>query len=399
MLVRAIVLVNILQTAISLILKNTRNSLLSRTGRIHFLDHYTKNEIEDVSPSPRKGESLSRGWSNVILKPRVDSENEKLYFLVLVHSKPDNFLERKLIRETWGSVKKYKQWRMQVIFVMGKPGGGYFNDHMQHKDEDFEKNSVLKSRSLHHHDTFFNSKKDTWKNVKLESTMRLLELESNIHRDLLLGDFLDVPGNETEKYNLGFQWALGSPLAKLATFVLKMEDNVFVEIFHLYNFISAVYGPSPVQDLICDVIPAGTFGQRQGHQVNSALNHVPTGMFPKFCSSSAYLITPKLLMKMLKIRDDLSKSVPEEVPDDIMLTGLIREHLRVPPIYLNLRYSHGHRQAERWLNNGQPLTPLPFIFVVRGTHKDDRSWSSLVNSLWEKSVKIQEDFNKMQNIL
>ena len=38
-------------------------------------------------------------------------------------------------------------------------------------------------------------------------------------------------------------------------FVLKTDDDVFVEIFHLFNFVSAVYGFSPGPSLVrCHLI-------------------------------------------------------------------------------------------------------------------------------------------------
>lgn len=41
--------------------------------------------------------------------------------VTLVHTARDHFLERKAIRETWGSLKSYKDWSTRVIFLLGEP--------------------------------------------------------------------------------------------------------------------------------------------------------------------------------------------------------------------------------------------------------------------------------------
>ena len=50
----------------------------------------------------------------------VCSVSPKLFFLVLVHSKPDNFQHRQIIRDTWGSVSQIEGRRIKVLFLIGK---------------------------------------------------------------------------------------------------------------------------------------------------------------------------------------------------------------------------------------------------------------------------------------
>jgi len=345
-----------------------------------------------------KGHSFLKSKKNFLLEKTDSCKDENLYFLILVHSKPEHFLKRRIIRDTWGSVKKYKNLNMNVLFLMGKPGGGKKEDVIRGTDKEVGMNSVLKSRSLHHHDTFFKSRRKNNPFNKVDSILKLLELESDLHRDILLGNFNDTPGNESQKHLLGFKWVLDKCGMNPPTFVLKMEDNVFLEIFHLFNFVSAVYGTNPDPSLICDVVPSGTFGHKHDYKRNYRHRDLTSTLFPKSCSGAAYLITPGLLRHFVEARKELPSSF-QEVPEDVIMTGLVREHLEVSPIYLNLRYTYERSQAERWLNNGQPYTPLPFLFVVQSNNIEERIWSNLVKSLWSKSVKIQEDFDKMLTII
>ena len=49
--------------------------------------------------------------------------------------------------------------------------------------------------------------------------------------------------------------------------------------------------------------------------------------------------------------------------DDVYMTGLVREYLRVSPFYLNLRYTYELGRPTKWLHS-KKKKPLPFIFVV-----------------------------------
>ena len=86
------------------------------------------------------------------------------------------------------------------------------------------------------------------------------------------GNFTDNLGNQIEKHIMGYNWVhhqCSTPRLEfvflwtmcrdlnqtllymiLFRFVLKTDDDVFVEIFHLFNFVSAVYGFSPGPSLV-----------------------------------------------------------------------------------------------------------------------------------------------------
>jgi hypothetical protein len=56
---------------------------------------------------------------------------------------------------------------------------------------------------------------------------------------------------------MGFKWLEDECLTSKPSFVVKADDDVFIETFHLYNFVSAIYGQSPKRSLVCDVVPTG----------------------------------------------------------------------------------------------------------------------------------------------
>jgi len=209
-----------------------------------------------------------------VLSPSIDTCSEKLYFLVLVHSKPDNFKERELIRQTWGSVHKMQGWEVRTVFLLGK-----YTQHSQSRGEVKRSSSdesddllshrgsqnSLKSRSLHEH-SFFKSDPYDSELYKADSTDKLVRLESDLHNDIIQGNFDDTPRNLTYKHVMGYKW-VQDHCPNPPKFVLKSDDDVFIEMYHLFNFVSAVYGSHPGPSLVCDVIPAGTAPHRSGNKV------------------------------------------------------------------------------------------------------------------------------------
>ena len=59
------------------------------------------------------------------------------------------------------------------------------------------------------------------------------------------------------KHLMGFKWLDEACGASKASFVVKADDDVFIETYHLFNFVSAIYGSTPKRSLVCDVIPTG----------------------------------------------------------------------------------------------------------------------------------------------
>merc|ERR1711962_547170 len=307
--------------------------------------------------------------TQLLIRPQ-ESCGSKLYFLVMVHSAPKNFRQRDLIRETWGSVSSLQGWQVRVVFLLGL-AGQESREKSRSQDDNW-----LKSRSLDSN-AFLKSSSTASQLYRSESVNQLVTLESRLHRDIVQGNFSDNVESLTQKHVMGYRWV--TDFCSTPRFVLKTDDDVFVEMYHLFNFVNAVYGSSPGPSLVCDVIPAGTSHHRAGKWKETHR------LFPKYCSGSAYLVTPSLVSTFLKATEE----VPSLRMDDVYMTGLVRERLGVSPFYLNLRYSYQQARARKWVRSSK-RSPLPFIFVV--SSGDDRDWPELVRSLWRKSTELQSDY-------
>ena len=222
-----------------------------------------------------------------VTKPDSDRlcQSDRLYLFVLIHSQPGNFKERELVRKTWGSVaRQSRDTEVKLLFLMGLPSDnsqGLFRDHKLQKSgrPDGQENSI-KSRSLNRNGFHRSNRLDSDR-YKSHATQLLVNLESDLYNDILQGNFDDSPLNQTSKHIMGYRWILEECDAK-PTFVLKTEDNVFVEMHHLLNFLTAVYGDHPSPSIVCDVIPAGTSPHKtQDQEILQEMDKHGNHLYPK----------------------------------------------------------------------------------------------------------------------
>ncbi|KAJ8982668.1 hypothetical protein NQ317_017658 [Molorchus minor] len=113
--------------------------------------------------------------------------------LVLVHSSPNNFEKRRTIRETWGKNSD----SVKVLFMIGSVASSYLQ--------------------------------------------RDLENENDMYNDFVQGSFLDTYRNITYKHVMIFKYVIyHCPQAK---YILKTDDDVFVNIPSMENFLTVDLSP------------------------------------------------------------------------------------------------------------------------------------------------------------
>lgn len=89
-------------------------------------------------------------------------------------------------------------------------------------------------------------------------------------------------------------WTNRHCLNTSSALIVKMEDDVFVEIFHLHQFVQAVYsGSNPLSphSFICDVI-----------QQPDLYDH---------CNGAAFIMTPDLIQPLLEASHQHFRKVRE----------------------------------------------------------------------------------------
>jgi len=191
-----------------------------------------EKKLNHPKPTPKASDLLQNPFNVSILKPNdfthlIDLHNfyfklnnfpcrknnslngdiEDIFVMIIVHSAPTNYQKRKFIRKTWGSRSVISNFQMRLVFLLGS---GFSQDD-EHK---------------------------------------LLQ-EDQKYNDIIIGNFKDTYRNLTYKHIMGLKWI--SYYCQNAKFVLKTDDDIFIDTFQLIAYIKAYLfnGIPPKRYLIC----------------------------------------------------------------------------------------------------------------------------------------------------
>ena len=88
-------------------------------------------------------------------------------------------------------------------------------------------------------------------------------------------------------------------------FHIKADDNVFIEIYHLFKFVKAIFGNQgpKKKSLVCDVIPRDANPKRRNGIEDDVLETIN---YPEYCNGMAYLMTPDLIPEFIKASNEVT---------------------------------------------------------------------------------------------
>lgn len=196
----------------------------------------------------------------------------------------------------------------------------------------------------------------------------------------MVGAFRDHYHNLTYKHAMALRWAASR--CRHAAFVVKADDDAFVDVPALRALLDRTFAAQPPRrTLACHVLPPGTRPQRSGKWAVSAADY-PWPEYPQYCAGLAYVATPDAA-------DELSRAAqagaaPRVWVDDVWVTGLLAEALRLQHHYLNLRYSYDHTEMAQWAARARASLPPPFAFA----HLDPAcpDWRPTLDALWRHAL-------------
>ncbi|KAM6100863.1 beta-1,3-galactosyltransferase 4 [Pterocles gutturalis] len=207
------------------------------------------------------------------------------FLLVLVPSAPSHWSQRQAIRDTWAS-GQHPGWveeqnlglSTRTLFVLGLPEVG--------------------------------------------GVQEGIRAESSRYADVLQGSFSDTYANLTRKTLLLLRWAAAR--CPSARFVLKADDDVFVNLPALTNHLAALRNS---QNLYLGRVHWWVRPNRlpdTRHHVPVAL--FPSARFPPYCSGTAYVLGRGALVAILQV----AHLVPLVAPEDVWV-GLCARRAGVSP--------------------------------------------------------------------
>lgn len=316
------------------------------------------------------GENIKPNWARALFAPYsmcVDAEESHSKIVFLIHSRPGNLIQRNNIRETWGSVQKLSNgMTVERLFIIGKLKLFDYDDDERYDDEDDD-------NDISNYDTQIPNREKG--NEVLDN---LVQGEADRHQDILIGNFIDTYKNLSIKHELALRWVTQNcPKAK---FVLKADDDAFVDVYGLFAFLDRTLGTSGDESfLACDVIPGGTTPQKRGKWAVS-LSQYRHEEYPQYCSGLAY-VTSMDIARSLALR---ARTEDWLWIDDVWMTGLLTKGINVKYIYLNARYCYDLAPIDHWLENLSPQSSPPCTVAHLDTGSS--SYSHVLHKLWQHSL-------------
>lgn len=202
--------------------------------------------------------------------------NSSVLLLILVHSSPKNFFKRKTIRNTWGQNRD----NVKVVFMIGSVADRNLQD--------------------------------------------LLLKENSVHHDMIQGSFLDAYRNMTYKHVMSLKYALyHCPQAK---YILKTDDDVFVNMPTMVDFLTYGLSPNGADNLmLCVLIKNAMVLRSYRSKWRVSFKEYPYRRYPPYCIGWAILYSPDVVFALYK-----AAQVNDYFwIDDVHITGILAEQVHV----------------------------------------------------------------------
>lgn len=254
-----------------------------------------------------------------------------LFLAVFVHSAPAHFARRRAIRETWGNASALAAATahdMALVFLVGRA-------------------EPALERALH--------------------------AESAAHGDLVMGNFVDSYHNLTYKHVMGLKWVVRH--CAQARYVLKTDDDVFMDLFQVTSHLRGVLGPRPPPRLLmCGLIRRPYVKRSQRSKWRVSFREYRAHRYPPYCSGWAILMSPDVVRDLYRA----SAAVPYFWVDDVLVTGILAQRLGLVHVDLGSRLAADGAEARLWLSHAHSREP-----PTRMGHPDLDT--ELVYQLWNRT--------------
>ncbi|XP_053618659.1 beta-1,3-galactosyltransferase 5-like [Plodia interpunctella] len=201
-----------------------------------------------------------------LLNPQPCKEySEGLLLMVLVASRPSNYQNRMVIRNTWGRSTDFAK----VLFLLGQSTGNF----------------------------------------------QQTNNESAIYGDIVLGNFKDAYRNMTYKHVMGLKWIVHHcPTAK---YVLKTDDDILVNSYELRRFLARELSPWGARGLMTCQGLDHSLVYRKGSKWQVTVEEFPERYYPPYCAGWAILYSQDVVHRLL----EAAQSLPFFWIDDVHITG------------------------------------------------------------------------------
>ncbi|XP_071446403.1 beta-1,3-galactosyltransferase 5 [Hetaerina americana] len=203
-----------------------------------------------------------------------------LVLLIFVHSHPANLAKRQIIRDTWGSWAYIQRADIAInlIFLLGE---------------------VL--------------------NASLQERIRI---ENKITNDIVQGRFIDSYRNLTYKHVMGLKWC--TYFCPQASYVLKTDDDVFVNTPALVRFLTVPRPDSPIKlaadrFILCNRIDNARVKRSHRSKWYVSPKEYSSNVYPSYCMGCTILYSYDVVKRLY----EKAQVAPYFWVDDVHITGIL----------------------------------------------------------------------------
>ena len=227
--------------------------------------------------------------------------------IILVHSHPEHFSLRNTLRQTWARQVTEGEFKTRTVFLIGE--------------------------------------------VEQEDLSGRLEEEWRTHSDLVKGHFVDSYRNLTYKHLLGYRWV--EEHCGLADFVLKSDDDQFVDTFQLPRFLGTFLPPPSQTWFLCNIQERAPIRSEESKWFVSRAEW-PESDYPPYCNGWAYVTSRPTVSRVLA----WAEQQPYFWIDDLHVTGSLPAlHGGLPRFNWVYSFLTTHLQYKQQILEGSFYTP------------------------------------------
>lgn len=225
--------------------------------------------------------------------------SEETFLVILIHSAPNHFHHRNLIRSTWGN-PGITFLTINVVFLLAVA-------------PEFQED---------------------------------IKEENKQYKDIIQGNFVDSYHNLTYKHIMGLKWA--SENCRQAKYLMKMDDDIFMNIYQFLKYINKHFTPFKLQTNIACFKQSGMPVVRDPVSkwyVSKA--EYTSDVFENYCSGWAYLTTINAAHLLVRTVNKLKYFWV----DDVFVTGTAAKIANISHIKINDLYDLESGGLIDWSNN------------------------------------------------
>ena len=294
------------------ILEESNDSIVSYVSQVLSTNMPLDIQLEDLPKNDFTQLIDFENFEFIINHQACKDLDRQPLIVIMVHSAPDNFHKRKVIRETWGE----RDARALLIFMIGA--------------------------------------------VNSTNLQEKVDLENSVHSDIVQGNFEDAYRNMTYKHVMAFKWFVYN--CRDAGYLLKTDDDVFVNTPLMYQYLETpplIYQQFHQERLLfCPEIARAKVKRTFRSKWRVSYDEYMESYFPNHCPGFCILYSSDIVLQLYL----QAQKLPYFWIDDVHITGSVASKLNISIASTGSLFLSNEQQKDL-MNGRKQAEDMPFFFA------------------------------------